>query len=287
MAYEHRRPIFDLSGSLAAAVASTDSQITGRGTIFTGLPTDLSTELYLPLVLANDGLGKSEVVWATGHSAGSPTLTVVRGREGTTPVAFDAGDVVRCSPTLRDVTSVVSARSDLPTDAHRGMRVLIASEGEVVERTRRGWDNADATRKHRWSQANSALPVVAAGQLITGMGGNQTGSAGTIASLTGGKLTLGRAGRWFVSLAGFAPGRNNNANFGAAMKWPSGAFPGNVDKYSVVGQAPNANTLVDVAATVYVPDDVAKNRPIEMYGFTNVAYNSGVQWDVTAEYLGL
>lgn len=288
MAYELRRPIFDLSGSLAASVASTDAQITGAGSLFTGLPTDLSTGLYLPLVLANDGLGKSEVVWATGHASASPTLTVARGREGSSPVAFDAGDVVRCSPTLRDVVAGYASRAQLPADPHIGMRALLLDEQLVIERTLAGWNDsaplqAASKRKHHWQQTAGIINQARVGLLTTGISSAQVGTAGDIATFTAGKLRLNRPGHWALAAAMFS-GSNTNRTQGVELRWPNGAFPFGQSLYQINGAFGNDNSLQNAFWSGYVNAAQAV-IDIEFYVTASITL-SGCQYDVTAEYLG-
>lgn len=136
MAYEYRRHVYNLSGSLQSAVNATDTTITAANGLFTSLPTDLSTSLYTPLVLADDTAGKSEVVYAVAHGSGSAALTVVRGREGTSPQTFPAGSVVRDSVTARDlITSMSKAVADALTDAHLGMQVIDPATGKSLFKT--------------------------------------------------------------------------------------------------------------------------------------------------------
>jgi hypothetical protein len=137
MAYEIRRPRDYFFGQLSAEAMISDVTLTSPS--FAALPTDYSTSIYMPLVLSNDTLGVREVVWVTGHAAASNNVTVVRGREGTTAVAWGNSSAFRCTPTTRDTIGYY-ARSTLPTDAHYGMRALVADEGSrIVEFGAVGW----------------------------------------------------------------------------------------------------------------------------------------------------
>jgi hypothetical protein len=137
MVYEIRRPRDYFFGQLSAE--ATISDVTLTSPTFAALPTDYTTAVYMPLVLSNDTLGVREVVWVTGHAASSSNITVVRGREGTTAVAWGSSSAFRCTPTTRDTVGYYT-RAGLPTDAHYGMRALVADEASrLVEFTGSGW----------------------------------------------------------------------------------------------------------------------------------------------------
>lgn len=288
MSYELRRPYFNLSGTLTNGCTALDTSL--ASTVFTTLPTDYSTGSYLPLVLANDTQGKSEIVWVTGHSSAAASVTVVRGREGASAQAFSAGDVVRCSPTVRDVQSSVTTRSALPGDAHYGMRVLILDEAQVVERTSAGWDDSspfesDPTRKHRWSQSAAVLSANNV-QTATGMGGQQNGTTGSIASMTAGVVTLNKPGLWSLDISMYA-NSGSNRNQGPTFLWNNGAFMGS-SLYQIVGvfggSGTAGNGLTSVAWTGYVNSSQA-NQGISCQVYSSVAM-TGCVYDVFAEYLG-
>jgi hypothetical protein len=289
MAYEHRRPIFNLSGTLTVGCSALDTSL--QSTIFPNLPSDYSTTLYLPLTVANDAQGKAEIVWVTGHSAAASTATVVRGREGTSAQAFSAGDVVRCSPTIRDVVGGVANRAALPTDAHIGQRVLIIAEAQVVEYTSAGWNDsapleADVARKHHWVQTGAptgAGTII----LISGLSSTQVGTSGTIATQTGGNLTLNKAGLWSITAAIFATS-GTSRNQGVQLKWTNGAFPGGSTLYQINGAIGGSGILGNGLSTMswvgYVNEAQAA-LPIEFSVFTSIAI-TGCQYDLYAEYLG-
>ncbi|WP_409465265.1 hypothetical protein [Amycolatopsis sp. GA6-003] len=111
--------------------------------MFADIDTDYSPATpgkYLPIELHDSSQGIFEVVWVVGHLAGSRTVTVVRGREGTPARAWNAGTRLVCAPTAGRDTLSVLASADLPIDPHLGMRVARTNKQDVVERAehRRG-----------------------------------------------------------------------------------------------------------------------------------------------------
>lgn len=288
MAWEFRRPLFDLQGSLLVGVGASDTQI--RSSRFQSLATDYSTTSYLPLTI-QDASG-SEIVWASGHSSASDGLTVVRGREGTSPRAFDTTAVVRCTPTLRDVVPAVATRSALPGDAHYGCRVLIIDEGQVVERTSAGWNDStaleeDSTRRHLWSQTGAVL-LAGPDALLTGLSSGNGG--GGIATQSGGNVTLNRAGLWTVAYA--TNSDNTIAGFvNANIQWPGGAFL--INPFQTLQRAPSGSPGSGIIRTWltwtgYVPPAAAA-QPMKFYvgqNNTNGGQLNGCAYYVSAEYLG-
>lgn len=140
MAYEFRDSTNYFYGTLANPAAISDTSISSLS--FVPLPTDYSAGSngkYLPLVLHDPSAGLYEVVWATGHAADSQTVTVVRGREGTSPRAWSAGTQVTVAPTVRDMNPL-NVSTALPGSPHVGMRVTQTDKGVVLERTKTaGW----------------------------------------------------------------------------------------------------------------------------------------------------
>lgn len=132
MTYEYRSGIDYFFGTLQTAAAISDTTISSAA--FVNLPSTYSTTTYLPLVLHDPATGFDEVVWVTGHTAASASVTVVRGRQGTSARAWPSGTQVVDAPTIRDWLPLYT-RATLPTDAHVGMRVPITDEGFTVERT--------------------------------------------------------------------------------------------------------------------------------------------------------
>lgn len=296
MAYEQRRLLNNLSGTLAARAVASDTQITCQGgapgisNVFAALPTDLSSALYTPLVLANDATGKFEVVWAVGHATASPTLTVIRGREGTDAQTFEVGDVVRCSGTVRDFGITVANRAALPGDAHIGMKAFVISDNVCVERTAFGWSDTtladEPARKHRWNQ--SGVGVTAPGGLVSGLSGGQLNASGKYATMSNGALLLNQPGDWVVGLCMYGTSQTAR-NQGVEMRWPDGAFPGGIGSLFDVGgvqggSSPVGNGLNMVMWEGYVPPAAAA-KPISMYTSSTVTL-VGAVFDVFAEYKG-
>lgn len=303
MAYELRRPIFDLSGSLAARVAAGDQQISCQGSkpgvanVFAALPVDYSNGLYLPLTVANDQTGKSEIMWGVGHASASPTLTVVRGRESTDIQTFDVGDVVRCSPTVRDVVSPYASRAALPSDPHIGMRALLLDEGVVVERSPFGWQDSaplqgDPKRKRHYSQTNVTVPNGSALSTISGLTASGNDPGGSVGAMSAGVFTPGRMGFWTLSWSAFYNGVNNAGIYYQQMTWPSGAFPVGSTKGQIVhhtaGSGPRGNALVTVEWNGYVnATQAAAGITLQALQINDAsAAIAGVNFDFAAEFLG-
>lgn len=89
---------------------------------------------------------QKEIVWVIDHGAGASTATIVRGRENTTAVAWDAGDRWSHSQTARDIT-VICTSTTRPTNPHRGLEVY-----EIDTGAKRVWDGI------AWQSA-SGIPV--------------------------------------------------------------------------------------------------------------------------------
>lgn len=221
MAYEQRAPLDYRFGQLTAGVTSLDTTLTSVA--FASLPSDLTTAKYLPITLADDSLGVYEVVWVTGHTAGSSAVTVLRGREGSPARAWSQGAVWRVAPLVRDILPAYT-RATLPADAHTGMRAVLTDEGIVVEKTALGWAQAigGGAYRHVWSVASVAVGPNAS-VVPTGLV-KQAGGA-SIASVSNGVLTLGRRGLWEVSLQASFDYGTALARYVASLSWPNGAMP--------------------------------------------------------------
>ncbi|WP_086663689.1 hypothetical protein [Lentzea kentuckyensis] len=161
MVYEYRNGIDYFYGQLSTAAAVSDTTLTAAA--FASLPSTFSTTSYLPLVLHDPTLGLEETVWVTAHTAASTSVTVVRGRQGTTARAWPSSTQVVDAPTVRDVTYPL-ARASLPTDAHVGMRVPVTDEGIVVQRAYNGgrWEadvGVGLPSEFGYRQDASAIPA--------------------------------------------------------------------------------------------------------------------------------
>jgi hypothetical protein len=123
--------------TLTNSAAITDTSLVSAD--FAPLLTNYGTDWVLPLTLHDPVLKVYEVVWVTGHTVASTTVTVLRGKEGTTARAWPAGTQIICAPTLRDGL-VPMTRASLPADRHTGQRVALSDEGLTVQSTMdQGW----------------------------------------------------------------------------------------------------------------------------------------------------
>ncbi|WP_295819202.1 hypothetical protein [uncultured Deinococcus sp.] len=197
---------------------------------FATLPSDLSTTKYLPLVLADDSQKLYEVVWVVGHSAGSTTITVIRGREGSSAQAWGAGALWRAAPTARDYLVPYATRAALPVDAHLGMRAEIIADGTIVVKTPSGWTDETPLdgRLHVWRQitssgVNCAASTITQLKALQPVSGYQPGIATYPPSGGSGELLLNRPGLWTLRL-------NAISDYTAAgysqiqLSWVGGAF---------------------------------------------------------------
>lgn len=128
--YELRYTQDYFAGKLTSAAAISDTTLTSTE-VFPALPSDFSTTKYMPLVLHNPATGISEKVWVTAHTASSSSVTVVRGREGTTAQAWPNGTQVVCAPTVRDGLPIYST-ANVPTDLHAGTRFLHSDSNQIL-----------------------------------------------------------------------------------------------------------------------------------------------------------
>jgi hypothetical protein len=143
MAYEYRSTVDYFFTTLLNPAAIADTVLTSPD--FTGLPTDFSASTpgkYLPLVLHDPALGVKEIVWVTGHSSGSTQVSVVRGKESTTSRAWNAGTLVECAPSSRDVLGAVASTA-LPSDSNVGSRFALTDKARVVQKTKTAGFQAD------------------------------------------------------------------------------------------------------------------------------------------------
>ncbi len=135
MSFEQRQVVNYFSTSLIVAASITDT--TMRATGFTQLDSTTGAK-YQALVLHDDAQGVYEIVWVSNHSAASDTVTVVRGKEGTTARAWPAGTRVEIAPTAYDAL-YAAVVSSLPSDAPIGMRAMVGDKFEVRQRVNGGY----------------------------------------------------------------------------------------------------------------------------------------------------
>lgn len=191
--YDLRNPLDYRFGQLSSGVTSLDTTL--QSAAFANLPSGLSATLYVPITLADDSLGLYETVWVTGHAAASQSVTVVRGREGTTARAWAAGTTWRIAPTIRD-TLPVYTRGALPTDAHLGMRCLLSDESIVVEKQAGGWLPTQRPFVH----AGLASGFVAVGTgIITPIAAQENTHPSTYFTVANNAITIVKAGRYRIS----------------------------------------------------------------------------------------
>ncbi len=137
------------------------SDLTLTSTAFAALGTGYSTNIYMPLVLHNPSLGNTgyEIIYIVGHSASSNTVTVQRGKEGSTAQAWPAGTQIIDAATARDLVAGFT-RAALPTDPFLGQRVLVTDESALLARYLQGWGPAIGA-----AMAKSVGPIRGGGNL--------------------------------------------------------------------------------------------------------------------------
>lgn len=134
MAVYYREPLDYTYGTLSSAAAIGDTSISSAAFAALGTGYTAGTNpVVLPIVLGNPATGAHEVVWVTGHTAASTSVTVVRGKESTSAQAWPSGTQWVCAPTAtRDGLAFMSAAALAGlTDAHVGMRALEIDTGLV------------------------------------------------------------------------------------------------------------------------------------------------------------
>lgn len=140
MSLEYRENQDYFFGTLEAPLAVSD--LTMKSTAFVPLATHYSNNTpgtYIPVVLHDPAGPDDEIVYIVGHASGSDTVTIQRGKEGSTAQSWPKDTQVVCAPTRRDAVTTYT-RANLPSDAHVGFRNAVSDEGMVVERTRvQGW----------------------------------------------------------------------------------------------------------------------------------------------------
>lgn len=130
--------------TLATAILDTDTTLavlTGQGGVFpvadTGAAAVSPAADWFKLVL-EDALG-IEVVYVRTHTSGADSLTnVLRGQEGTTARAFDAGAVVGLRVTAADMAAAVTTQAAVVTEAGSTRALTPADAGAYVRYTATG-----------------------------------------------------------------------------------------------------------------------------------------------------
>jgi hypothetical protein len=180
-----RMPADYLFGTLSQAAAVGDTSISSAS--FANLSTSYTTSAVLPVVLHNPSTGVREVVWVTAHTAAATSVTVVRGKEGTSAQAWPSGTQWIVAPTAaRDGLSAYSAATlNAMTDQHVGMRALETDTSLVKHWTyAAGWQaEVGACRPADCGPTVSGGSVPAAANILTRVGciNNATPSSNIIA----------------------------------------------------------------------------------------------------------
>jgi hypothetical protein len=130
-----RQPADFAFGTLSVAAAIGDTSLSSAQ--FATLGSGFTTSAVMPIVLLNTATQTREVVWITAHTASSTSVTVVRGKEGTSAQAWPSGTQWICAPTAaRDgLPSLTTSQINALTDMHVGMRVLNTDTSQVLEYT--------------------------------------------------------------------------------------------------------------------------------------------------------
>ncbi|QWF78698.1 gp53-like domain-containing protein [Amycolatopsis sp. CA-230715] len=185
MSYEYRSTVDYFFGTLLNAAAISDTELSAAA--FTALDSDYSSGTpgkYLPLELHDPSQGIFEVVWVVGHAAGSQTVTVVRGREGTPPRAWNAGTQMVCAPTAGRDALAVLASTALPADAHIGHRVARTNKADVVERGAGVWGPSTGVAVASDVGPRRNGGSAPDGSVILMRGGHRTGTTGANGIIT-------------------------------------------------------------------------------------------------------
>lgn len=182
MANEYRVPLDYFFGTLTTAAAISDTTLTSTNA-FAALGTGYTTSIYLPLTLHDPATKLFETVWVTAHTAASNTVTVVRGKEGTTAKSWASGTQIVCAPTIRDV-NLVLARASLPADPAIGTNATLSDEAIALMSTfdsgwfpRAGVSKPSSAGPNRSAGNPSAQNTI---QLRGGFGSGVTNGSGLI-----------------------------------------------------------------------------------------------------------
>lgn len=189
MSYEVRDKVDYFFGTLSspASISATTLSAAAFSSLKTGVYGAGTPGIYLPLVIHDPAQGLDEIVWVTGHTSSPATdVTVVRGREGTTARAWNAGTQITCAPTQRDALPAYASGS-LPTDAHTGMQLMTTDFKQALEKTpKAGWQATVGLARNQevGRTPSGALPPSDA-TIITRTGFQiQTGNSGGDATFT-------------------------------------------------------------------------------------------------------
>lgn len=141
MAYEFRLNVDYTFGTLSANAAVSDTSMSAAA--FASLPSSPTASLYIPLVLQNPSTGAKEIVYITAHTAAATTVTVVRGMEGTTALAWGSGSTWSVAPTVRDGGAMAVTSSTNPASPHAGLTIVESDTWALKTKTvTAGWQAA-------------------------------------------------------------------------------------------------------------------------------------------------
>lgn len=126
MANEYRFTANGLYGQMAAGFTAATTSIVDSS--FTTIPVITASSQYMPITFTDSTAKLTEIVWVTAHSSGSNTITVARGKEGTTARAWTTGTPWAQAETVRDgqITATSGAQ---PSERHVGMRWVDTDTG--------------------------------------------------------------------------------------------------------------------------------------------------------------
>lgn len=126
MALEYRFTSNGLYGQMAAGFTAAATSIVDSS--FAALPVITASAQYMPLSFTDSTAKLTEILWVTAHSSGSNTITVARGKEGTTARAWATGTPWAQAETVRDGQTMATSGSQ-PTERHVGMRWVDTDTG--------------------------------------------------------------------------------------------------------------------------------------------------------------
>lgn len=210
MSYEFRYIQDFQFGTLTTAASVSDTTLVSAQ--FAAIGTGFGASTYIPIVLLNPSAQTYEVVWLTGHSASSTSITVVRGREGSTAQAWPSGTQWVTGPTVRDAL-LPGVATALPTDPHIGLRLMAIDKHEVWEKTEtQGWLGSIRAAAADMGRAQDGTTSHAAGrlpQMKMWTASGTTNASGILASTipNGGYTTrlIAAVATRYGSLAAFVP----------------------------------------------------------------------------------
>ena len=185
----YRLPGDYLVGTLTNAAAIGDTSLVSANFATLAVTGFYSTTAILPITLHNPATGAHEEVWVTGHTTSSTSVTVIRGKEGTSAQAWPAGTQWVCAPTAsRDgLGAFTSAQVSAMTDQHVGQHVIEIDTGRLKVNTYgSGWGPMVGVATPTDMNPNRAGSSISATSALTLRGGyvNATPAAGGLVTVT-------------------------------------------------------------------------------------------------------